>query len=39
MEFSIKSMAKIAGLMAEEVRKRLGEEAQIGEIEQALREL
>jgi hypothetical protein len=39
MEFNIKSMAEIAEIMAEVVRERLGEGAQIGEIEQSMREL
>ena len=39
MEFSIGLITKIAELMAQEVRGKIGEGAQIGEIEQALREL
>lgn len=39
MEFSIKRVTKIAELMAEEMREKLGEGVQVAEIEQGLREL
>jgi Uncharacterised protein family (UPF0236) len=39
MEFSIKRVARIAELMAEEMREKLGEGVQVAEIEQGLREL
>ena len=39
MEFSIGLVTQVAELMAEEVREKLGEGAQVSEFEQALREL